>query len=122
MKHKKSVKHKKADIVPTWVTLPINGEKVDVLRTWQLNDSSHKWPETAVLRARTAGAKQQVEDDTILLQFFNDNDVFSQDVNAIVSRVAVPPGPTPCNPPHWNYIVFHGKASNTIVIEVPCFK
>lgn len=121
MKHKKPVKHKKADIVPTWVTLPINGEKVDVLRTWQLNDSSHKWPETALLRARTTGSKQQVEDDTILLQFFNDNDVFSKDVNAILPRVSVPPGP-PCNAPHWNYVVFHGKASNTVVIEVPCFK
>jgi hypothetical protein len=116
------MKHKKAGTTPTWVKLSINGEKLDVLRVWQLNPTGHKWPETAILRARTMGAKQQVEDDTILLPFLNANDIFSKDVNAILSRVSVAPGLLPCNPPHWNFVVFHGKASNTVVIEVPCFK
>ena len=116
------MKHKKTGTTPIWVKLPINGETLDVLRVWQLNDSTHKWPETATLRARTAGAKQLVEDDTILLQFLNDNDVFSKDVNAILPRVSVPPGPVPCNPPHWNFVVIHGRASNAVVVEVPCFK
>jgi hypothetical protein len=116
------MKHKKTGAAPTWVTLPINGETLDVLQVWQLNPTGHKWPETAILRARTTGAKQQAEDDTILLQFLNDNDVFSKPVNAILPRVSVPPGPVPCNPPHWNFVVIHGRASNAVVVEVPCFK
>jgi hypothetical protein len=116
------MKHKKTGTTPTWEKLSINGEKLDVLRVWQLNPAGHKWPETAILRARTTGAKQQVEDDTTLLQFLNDNDIFSKGVNAILPRVSVPPAPVPCNPLHWNFVVFHGKASNTVVIEVPCFK
>ena len=116
------MKHKKKETAPTWVKLPINGEKLDVLRVWQLNDASHKWPETAILRARTTNAKQLVEDETVLLKFLNDNGVFSKKVNAILPQVSVPPGPVPCNPPHWNFVVIHGKASNAVVIEVPCFK
>ena len=114
------MKHEKKQNTPTWVTIPINGETLDVLRVWQLNDTSHKWPETAILRARTTGAKQQVENDGALLQFLNDNDIFSKDVNAIQPQVSVP-APTPCNPPHWNFVVIHGKASNAVVVEVPCF-
>jgi hypothetical protein len=116
------VKHKKKPIAPTWVTLPINGEKLSVLRVWQLCGGVHKWPETAILRARTTGAKQLAENDAVLLQFLNDNDVFSKPVNAILPRVPVPPGPLPCIPPHWDFVAFHGKASNTVVIEVPCFR
>jgi len=118
------MEHQKKHDAPTWVTLPINGEKLEVLRVWQLNDSSHKWPETAILRARTTGAKQQVENDAVLLKFLNsaNEKIFSKDVNVIVSRVAVQPGPPPCNPPHWNFLLVHGKASNTVVIEVPCFE
>jgi hypothetical protein len=116
------MEHKKKPDAPTWITLPINGETLDVLRVWQLNDTSHKWPETAILRARTTGAKQQVENDGALLQFLNDNDIFSKDVNAILPRVSVPPGPVPCNPPHWNFLLVHGRASNTVVVEVPCFE
>jgi hypothetical protein len=116
------MKHKKTGTTPIWDKLKINGEKVDVLRVWQLNPTGYKYPETAILRARTTGAKQQVEDDTVLLPFLNANGVFSKPVNAILPRVSVPPGPTPCNPPHWNFVVIHGKASNTLVIEVPCFE
>ena len=116
------MKPQKKQTVPTWVTLPINGETLEVLRVWQLNETGHKWPETAILRARTTAAKQQVEDDTALLQFLNDNDIFSKDVNAILPRVLVQPGLAPCNPPHWNFILMHGRASNTVVVEVPCFK
>ena len=64
--------------------------------------------------------KQLAEDNTVLLQFLNDNEVFSKDVNAIQPQVSVP-APTPCNPPHWNFVVIHGKASNAVVVEVPCF-
>jgi hypothetical protein len=116
------MKHKKTGTVPTWVKLSINGEKLDVLTVWQLNPTGYKYPETAILRARTPGAKQQVEKDTILLPFLNNNGVFSKPVNAILPRVSVPPGPLPCTPPHWNFVVIHGKASNAIVIEVPCFE
>jgi hypothetical protein len=124
MNHKKPTKHKKEDTVPTWLKLQINGETLDVLKVWQLNlnDPAHRWPETAILRARTTNAKQQVEDDTVLLQFLNQNDIFSKDVNEILPRVSVPPGPVPCKVPHWNFVAIHGKASNTVVIEVPCFK
>ncbi len=116
------MKQKKKETAPIWVKLPINGEKLDVLRVWQLNPTGYKWPETAILRAGTTGAKQQVEDDAILLQFLNDNDVFSKDVNCILPRVSVPPAPEPCTPPHWNFVVIHGRASNAVVVEVPCFK
>ena len=119
------MKHKKEDTVPTWLKLQINGEKLEVLKVWQLNeddDDDHKWPETAILRARTTNAKQQVEDDTGLLQFLNSNSIFSKDVNCILPRVIVPPQPEPCEVPHWNFVAIHGKASNTIVIEVPCFE
>ena len=116
------MKHKKTETTPTWVKLPINGEKLEVLRVWQLKATGHKWTETAILRARTTGAKQQVEDDTTLLKFLNDNDIFSKDVNAILPRVSVPPAPVPCNPPHWDFIVIHGKASNAVVVHVPCFE
>lgn len=122
MKHKKPVKHKKKDTVPTWLKMQINGEKLDVLKVWQLNDSAHKWPETAILRARTTNAKQQVENDTVLLQFLNGNGIFSKKVNAILPRVIVPAGPVPCKGAHWNFVVMHGKASNTVVVEVPCFQ
>ena len=57
------MKHKKKQAVPTWEKLTINGETLEVLRVWQLNDTAHKWPETAILRAKTTGAKQQVEND-----------------------------------------------------------
>ena|ERR1700727_1558588 len=116
------MKREKKQNAPTWVTLPINGEKLELLRVWQLNDTRHKWPEAAILRARTSAGKQQVEDDATLLQFLNDNDVFSKDVNAILPRVVAPPGPVPCTPPHWNFVVMHGKASNAMVVEVPCFQ
>jgi hypothetical protein len=115
------MKHKKKQTVPTWVTLPIDGETLDVLRVWQLNETGHKWPETAILRALTTGAKQLAEDNTVLLQFLNDNDVFSQDVNTVTSQVSQP-GLTLCHPPHWNFILIHGKASNVFVIQVPCFE
>jgi hypothetical protein len=117
-----AMKQKKKQAVPTWLKLQINGETLEVLRVWQLNDTAHKWPETAILRAKTTGAKQQVENDTVLLKFLNGNDIFSKDVNAILPRVLVPPGPLPCNPPHWNFVLVHGRASNTAVIEVPCFE
>jgi hypothetical protein len=116
------MKHKKKQIAPTWEKLTIKGEKLDVLRVWQLNDTAHKWPETAILRAKTTGAKQQVENPTVLLPFLNNNAVFSKDVNPIGPQVSVPPGPVPCTVPHWDFIVIHGKASNTIVIQVPCFQ
>jgi hypothetical protein len=119
------MEHEKKHDAPTWVTLLINGEKVEVLRVWQLDeDNNRKWPETAILRAHSTGAKQQVENDTVLLKFLNsaNEKIFSKDVNAIVSRVAVQPGPPPCNPPRWNFVLVHGKASNTVVIEVPCFE
>jgi hypothetical protein len=116
------MKHKKKQSVPTWVTLPINGETLEVLRVWQLNDTGHKWPEAAILRALTTAAKQLAEDNTVLLQFLNDNNVFSKDVNAISPQVSVPPGPLPCSHLHWNYVVFHGKASNAVVAQIPCFE
>jgi hypothetical protein len=117
-----AMKHKKKQAVPTWVTLPIKGETLDVLRVWQLNPTGYKWPETAILRARTTAAKLLAEDDTILLPFLNNNGVFSTPVNAILPRVSVPPGPLPCTPPHWNFVVIHGRASNAVVVEVLCFK
>jgi len=116
------MKHKKKQAVPTWEKLTINGEKLDVLRVWQLNDTAHKWPETAILRGKTTGAKQQVENPTVLLPFLNNNDVFSKGVNGFLPQVSVPPGPVPCKVSHWNYVVVHGKASNAVVIEVPCFE
>jgi hypothetical protein len=116
------MKHKKQEDAPAWVTLPISGKTVDVLRVWQLSDAGHKWPEVAILRARTTGAKQLLEDGTVLLQFLNDNDIFSKDVNAILPQVSVPPEPEPCKVPHWDFVVIHGKASNAVVIEVPCFE
>ena len=58
----------------------------------------------------------------VALKFLNGNGVFSKKVNAVLPQVSVPPGPVPCNPPHWNFVVIHGKASNAVVIEVPCFK
>ncbi len=123
MKHKKPMKHKKAKVgtAPTWDKLTINGEKLDVLRVWQVNP--HKWPETAILRARTTAAKQQVENDAILQPFLDSNGVLSQPVNTI-QRVSVVPGgsTSPCKTPHWDYVVMHGKASNIIVIGVPCFE
>ena len=121
MKHKK--KQKKKQIVPTWVTLPIEGETLDVLRVWQLNDAGHKWPEAAILRALTTGARLLAQDNTILLQFLNDNDVFSKDVNAVCPQVSVPtpPPPKPCNPPHWDFIVIHNRASTSVVAQVSCF-
>jgi hypothetical protein len=115
-------KKKKNQNAPTWDTIPINGETLDVLRVWQLNDAAHKWPETAILRAKTTAAKLLAEDQTVLLPFLNDNDVFSKDVNAITSQTSATPGPVPCNTPHWDFIVIHGRASNAIVIEVPCFQ
>jgi hypothetical protein len=116
------MKHKKTGTTPIWVKLPINGETLDVLRVWQLNPTGYKWPETAILRARTTGAKLLAEDDTILLPFLNSNSVFSKPVKAILQRVSVPPGPLPCTPPHWNFVVIHGRASNAVVVEVRCFK
>ncbi len=124
MKAKKPKTHKKRNTVPTWLKLQINGEKLEVLQVWQLNlnDRAHRWPETAILRAKTTGAKQQVENDAVLLQFLNGNGIFSKDVNQILPRVTVPPAPTPCKVPHWNFLLVHGKASNTVAIEVPCFE
>ncbi len=116
------MKHKKKQSAPTWVTLPIKGEALHVLRVWQLNEAGHKWPETAILRALTTGARQLAEDPAVLLQFLNDNDVFSKDVNVVTPQVSVQPGLALCNPPHWNFIVLHGKASNAVVVQVPCFK
>ncbi|HXM21943.1 MAG TPA: hypothetical protein VN948_11845 [Terriglobales bacterium] len=116
------MKHKKKQNAPAWVTMPINGETLDVLRVWQLNDAGHKWPQAAILRALTTGAKQLAEDHTVLLQFLNDNDVFSKDVKVVSPQVSVPPGPAPCNPPHWDFIVVHGRASTARVIQVPCFE
>ena len=116
------MKDKKKQKAPTWVTLPIKGEKLEVLRVWQLNDTGHKWPETAILRARTKAAKKHVEDHTTLLQFLNDNDVFSKDVKAVRAQVSVPAGEKPCKPPHWDFVVYHGKASNVVVVHVPCFE
>jgi hypothetical protein len=115
MKGKKKLK------APTWITYPINGETLDVLRVWELNDASHKWPEVAILRALTLGAKQLAEDHAVLLQFLNDNQVFSKDVNLIGNQVSIPPGP-PCQPPHWDFVLVHGRASTAHVIQVACFK
>ena len=116
------MKHKKKQSSPTWVKTPIKGETLDVLRVWQLNDAGHKWPEAAILRALTTGAKQLAEDPAVLLQFLNDNDVFSKDVNNVSPQVSVPPGPVACNPPHWDFVVIHGKASTVSVIQVTCFE
>jgi hypothetical protein len=116
------MKPKKKQTVPTWITLPINGETLEVLRVWQLNETGHKWPETAILRVLTTGARQLAEDPAVLLQFLNDNDVFSKDVNVVTPQVLLEPGLTLCNPPHWNFILIHGKASNVFVILVPCFE
>lgn len=121
--YKKPKTHRKQNTVPSWLKLQINGEKLEVLQVWQLNlnDPAHRWPETAILRARTTGAKQQVEDSAVLKQFLNDNQVFSQAVNTVQPQVSVPT-PAPCIPPHWNFLLVHGKASNTVVVEVPCFQ
>jgi hypothetical protein len=123
MKHKKPMKHKKAKAgtTPQWDKLKINGEKLDVLRVWQVKPQ--KWPETAILRARSTAAKQQVENDAILQPFLDNNGVLSKPVNTI-QRVSVLPSAStsPCTTPHWDYLVMHGKASNIIVIQVPCFK
>jgi hypothetical protein len=116
------MQHKKKQNAPTWVTMPINGETLDVLRVWQLNGAGHEWPEIAILRALTTGARTLAEDRTVLQQFLNDNDVFSKDVNAVIPEVSVPPGITPCNPPQWDFIVIHGRASTVCVIQVPCFE
>ena len=116
------MKREKKQNAPTWVTLPIGGETLEVLRVWQLKDDGHKWPETAILRALTTGAKHLAEDNTVLLQFLNDNDVFSKDVNTIRPQVSVACGLAPCSPPHWNFVLIHGKASNVMVVEVPCFE
>jgi len=118
MKAKK--KGKKKLTTPVWTKTPINGESLDVLRAWQLNDAAHKYPEVAILRALTPGAKTLAEDDTVLLNFLNDNDVFSQAVNHLINRVSVPPGP-PCKKAYWDFILVHGKASNAAVIHVTCF-
>jgi hypothetical protein len=116
------MKLKKKQTAPTWVTLPIKRETLDVLRVWQLNGTGHKWPETAILRALTTGARQLAEDDAVLLQFLNDNDVFSKDVKAVRPQVSVPAGKKPCKPPHWDFVIYHGKASNVVVVHVPCFE
>lgn len=115
------MKHKKEQNAPTWVTVPINGEALEVLRVWQLNDTGHKWPEVAILRALTKGAKQLAEDNAVLLKFLNDNDVFSEAVNVLINRASVPPGP-PCKYPQWDFILVHGRASNAVVIQVTCFE
>jgi hypothetical protein len=119
MKAKKKGKKKKLT-VPTWITTAINGEALDVLRVWQLNDAAHAFPEVAILRALTAGAKTLAEDNAVLLKFLNDNDVFSKPVNVLIHRISVPPGPA-CSPPHWDFILVHGRASNAAVIHVTCF-
>ncbi len=118
MKAKK--KGKKKLTTPVWTTLPINGQSLDVLRVWQLNDAAHVYTEVAILRALTPAAKTLAEDDTVLRKFLNDNKIFKKPVNVLISRVSVPPGPA-CNQPFWDFILVHGKASNAAVIEVPCF-
>jgi hypothetical protein len=117
-----AMKHKKKQAVPTWVTLPIKGETLDVLRVWQLNDTGHKWPEAAILRAQTPVARQLAQDSAVLLQFLNDHDVFSKDVNAVRPQVSVASPPVPCNPAHWDFVVIHGRASTAIVVQVSCFE
>jgi hypothetical protein len=116
------MKHGKKQAAPTWVTLPINGETLDVLRVWQLNDTGHKWPETAILRAQTTGARQLAQDNTVLLQFLNDNDIFSKDVNVVCPQVSVLSPPVPCSSAHWDFIVVHGRASTAVVLQVSCFE
>jgi hypothetical protein len=119
-KKKGKKKGKKKLTTPVWTKLPINGQSLDVLRVWQLNDAAHKYTEVAILRALTPAAKTLAEDNTVLRKFLNDNDVFSKDVNAIINRVQVTPGPA-CNQPFWDFIVVHGRASNAVVIHVTCF-
>jgi hypothetical protein len=114
------MEHEKRHDAPTWVPTPINGEKLDVLRVWQLNDGGHEWPEVAILRARTTGAKKQAEDHKVLLKFLNDNRIFKKPVNCIIHQASVPPGP-PCDEPGWDFVLLHGKASNVVVIQVACF-
>ena len=118
MKTKKKTKKKLT--APVWIKTPISGESLDVLRAWQLNDAVHKYPEVAILRALTPGAKALAEDNTALLKFVNDNKVFGKPVNVLINHVSVPTGP-PCKKPLWDFILVHGKASNAVVIEVPCF-
>jgi hypothetical protein len=115
-----AMKGKKKLTAPAWITLPINGQSLDVLRVWQLNDAAHKYPQVAILRALTTAAKKLAEDNTVLLKFLNDNNVFSQPVNLLIHRVSVPPGPA-CSPPYWDFILVHGRASNATVIHVTCF-
>jgi hypothetical protein len=115
MKGKKKLK------APTWITYPINGETLDVLRVWELNDAPHKWPEVAILRALTEDAKELAEDHAVLLKFLNHNHVFSKDVNLIRHRVSLPLGP-PCKPPRWDFVLVHGRASTAHMIQVPCFE
>jgi len=119
MKTKKKGKKKKLT-VPTWTKTAINGETVHVLRVWQLNDTPHEFPEVAILRAFTLGAKKLAEDDKVLLKFLNGKNVFSKPVNRLINQVSVPPGPS-CDEDAWDFILVHGKASNAVVIEVPCF-
>jgi|ERR1700722_1731626 hypothetical protein len=119
MKAKKKGKKKKLT-VPTWITTAINGETLDVLRVWQLNDTAHKFPEVAILRAFTSGAKKMAENKTVLLKFLNSKKVFSKPVNVVINQVSVPPGPS-CEDDAWDFILVHGKASNAVAIEVPCF-
>ena len=116
------MKHHKKLSTPAWVTIPIDGETLDVLQVWQLNDAAHKYPETAILRAATLGAKTLAEDNTVLKKFLNDNDIFSKKVNAMTPQVSVSPGTTPCGTPTWDFIVIHGRASTAAVIEVTCFE
>ncbi|HSY65938.1 MAG TPA: hypothetical protein VK829_15165 [Terriglobales bacterium] len=120
MKTKKKTKKKLT--APVWIKTPIGGESLDVLRAWQLNDAAHEYTEVAILRALTPAAKTLAEDNTALRKFLNDNHnkIFRKDVNAIINRVQVPPGPA-CKQPFWDFIVVHGRASNAVVIEVPCF-
>jgi hypothetical protein len=51
--------------------MPDQWEALDVLSVWQLNDPGHQYPELAILRALTAGAKQLAEDHAVLLKFLN---------------------------------------------------
>jgi hypothetical protein len=122
MKGKKTSKKKgkKKFTTPVWTPIKINGESLDLLKVWQLNDAAHKYPEVAILRALTPGAKALAEDDTALLNCLNTSAVFSQPVNHLINRVSVPPGP-PCKKAYWDFILVHGRASNAVVIHVTCF-
>lgn len=115
------MKHKKQS-VPNWVSLPIDGETVDVLKVWELNDPAHAWPQVAIIRASTANAKKLLEDNTTLRQFLNANGIFSPAVKVIGHRASLPSAAQPCAPPGWDFIVIHGRASTANAVLAPCLE